>query len=255
MANSAIEAALKPITDLKNRGSELVERTLDTTHINIGGRERWISVFTGSALTFAGLKMRSLPGLLLAGVGAAVAHRGWSGHCFAYAAMNKDGRGEPTPPEAYFERGIHVAENVTIDRSPEDLYRFWRKLENLPRVMSHLREVKPLDGNRSHWVAQAPAGLSIAWDAEIINDEKNELIAWRSLPGAVVDNAGSVRFAPTADGKSTELKVTIDYIAPGGRFLSTVARLFGQSPDQEVRADLARFKQIMEAAAEIGRSA
>ena len=121
---------------------------------------------------------------------------------------------------------------MTINRTPWDLYQFWRNFENLPRFMKHLKSVKVLDEKRSHWVAKAPAGRTVEWDAEIINDEPNALIAWRSLGGADVDNAGSVRFVPGPEGRGTEVRVVIDYIPPAGRVGKWVAEALRQEPRQ-----------------------
>jgi len=139
-----------------------------------------------------------------------------------------------------------VQQVVTIKKPPEELYRFWRDFTNLPRIMDHLESVTVEDGKRSHWRARAPAGNSVEWDAEIINDEPNRVIAWRSLENASVANAGSVRFIPAADNRGTEVRVTLDYIPPAGRAGAIVAKLFGEEPSQQVKDDLRRFKSVME---------
>ena len=115
--------------------------------------------------------------------------------------------------------------------------------------MSHLKEVRVLDEKRSHWVACGPAGYTVEWDAEIINDEPNALIAWRSLEGSDVDHAGSVRFVPAPGGagdRGTEVKVVMDYIPPAGRLGALIAKLFGEEPQQQIQEDLRKFKRIME---------
>jgi uncharacterized membrane protein len=149
-------------------------------------------------------------------------------------------------PEDYFERGIHVEESMTVERSPWDLYSFWRNFENLAQFMKHVESVEVLDDKRSHWVVRAPAGTTVEWDAEIINEEPNSLIAWRSLGNANVDNAGSVRFVPGPEGRGTEVRVVIDYIPPAGRLGKWVAALFGKNPESQIREDLRRFKRLME---------
>ena len=216
--------------------------------INVGTAERIGSAAGGALLAIYGLRQRSLRGLIVAGVGAALIDRAVRGHCNIYEALNLDtAHREPARPEEYFHRGIHVQEAVTIAKSPEQLYRFWRDLRNLPRIMGHLEEVKPIDDRRSHWVAKALAGMRAEWDAEIINDEPNATIAWRSLEHATVPNSGSVRFLPAPGDRGTELHVTLDYIPPAGWIGAQIARLFGQEPGQQVREDLRRFKEFMEA--------
>ena len=141
--------------------------------------------------------------------------------------------------------GINVDTSIRIQESPERLYRFWRNFSNLPHVMSNLASVRRISPTRSHWVVKAPAGLSIEWDADIINDVPNELIAWRSVPDAMVAHAGSVRFEPTADG-GTILRIALQYDPPGGEIGHAVAALFGEDAKQKIDDDLATFKMAME---------
>jgi uncharacterized membrane protein len=142
-------------------------------------------------------------------------------------------------------RGIEVRRAITVDRPREEVYRFWRNFENLPRFMEHLESVRVLDERRSHWKARAPAGTTVEWDAEITEDRPNELIAWRALDKADVPNTGSVEFVPAPKG-GTEVRVHLHYEVPGGRFAATIAKLFGEEPAIQVVSDLRRFKQVME---------
>jgi uncharacterized membrane protein len=135
---------------------------------------------------------------------------------------------------------------VTIDKPAEELYGFWRNFENLPSFMEHLERVKVIDDRRSHWVAKAPAG-EVEWDAEIINEEPNRTIAWRSIDGSDVHSAGSVRFLDAGNGRGTDVRVTLEYLPPAGEAGRWVAKLFGEEPQQQVRDDLRHFKEHMEA--------
>ncbi len=139
-----------------------------------------------------------------------------------------------------------VTHSVTINRSPEELYQYWRNLENLPNFMYHLERVEVMDGRSSHWVAKAPAGAQVSWDAEITEDRPNERIAWRSMPDAAVTNAGSVRFERAPADQGTVVTAEIEYRPPGGAIGKTVAALFGEEPGQQMKGDLNRFKQVME---------
>lgn len=216
-------------------------------YINVPSNERWVSGLSGAALVLAGLKMRSIPGAVLILAGGAMTRRAWTGHCNVYGALGVNrAQGEGAAPEEYSSKGIHVSEAITIDKSTKELYRYWRDFQNLPRFMNYLEDVKIFDDKRSHWKAKAPAGMSVEWDAEIINDQPNETIAWRSLYPASVDSAGSVRFVAGPPGRGTEVRVTFDYIPPAGKAGWVIAKLFGKDPAMEVREDLRRFKQIME---------
>jgi len=145
------------------------------------------------------------------------------------------------------QHGVRVDETVTILRPREELYRYWRDLSNLPRIMRHLESVQTTSGNRSHWTAKGPFDLRFEWDAEIITERENELLGWRSVGESEVDTAGSVHFIPAPGGRGTEIRVELKYDPPGGQFGSQIASLLGKSPERQIREDLRRFKAVMEA--------
>jgi uncharacterized membrane protein len=211
--------------------------------INVGGMERLACAITGGALAAYGLRQRSAGGLILTLAGAALLHRGSSGHCHTYKALGIDTTRSSEAPVA---RDIHIEKSIIIDKSPEELYRFWRQFENLPRFMKHLESVSVTGLNRWHWVAKGPARTKVEWDAEVYNEKPNELIAWRSLEGADITNAGSVHFEPAPNGRGTLVKVVLNYNAPGGKISALLAKLFGQEPGQMIEEDLRRLKQVLE---------
>ena len=140
---------------------------------------------------------------------------------------------------------IHVTQSITINRTPETVYHFWRDLKNLPRFMAHLESVEVTNGT-STWRARAPAGMTVEWQAEIIQDRPNDVIAWRSLEGASVPNRGAVRFQRAPGGKGTQVHVELKYDPPGGMLTATIAKLFGEEPGQQIAEDLRRLKQVLE---------
>jgi len=215
--------------------------------INVGENERLLSLLGGGTLALAGLSRGSLGGLGLALLGGALAYRGATGHCSAYSSFGistAEPRGERTSIPA--GHGVKMETSVTIFRPVEELYRFWRNFENLPRFMRHLESVRTTNGNRSHWVARGPLDVRFEWDAEVITDATNELIGWRSLPGSTVDTAGSVHFSNAPGDRGTEGRVVLKYKPPAGKLGDAIARLFGAAPDQLIREDLRRFKSLME---------
>ena len=143
-------------------------------------------------------------------------------------------------------RDMHVTKAITVNRPTEEVYGFWRDFENFPRFMDHLESVQANGNGRSHWKAKGPAGKTVEWDAEIVEDRPNELIAWRSVPGSEVENAGSVRFLPAPGGRGTEVHVEMDYNPPAGLVGAAVAKLFGAEPAGQMTTDLRQFKQVME---------
>ena len=111
--------------------------------------------------------------------------------------------------------------------------------------MTHLDRVEIVNDTRSHWVAKGPAGTTVEWDAEMINDRRPDLIAWRSLEGADVASAGSVRFTETRDG-GTEITVRLQYEPPAGKLGAWVSALLGEDPARQIRDDLRRLKQLFD---------
>lgn len=144
-------------------------------------------------------------------------------------------------------REVHLETSIAIDRSPEELYAFWRDFKNLPLFMKNLESVIELDEQKSHWVVNGIGATRVEWDAEIYNEKENELIAWRSLENADVVNAGSVRFQKGPAGHGTYVRVTLNYNPPAGNLGASVAKLLGAEPAQLIKEDLRRLKQMMEA--------
>ncbi len=209
---------------------------------NVGTIERWGSVIGGAALLAYGLKRRSLGGAALALLGGGLAYRGLSGYCQLYRAL-----GINTAEDGGEGSAIVVEKAVSIDKSPEELYRVWHHFENLPRFMAHLKSVENTGQRRSHWVARGPLGTTAEWDAEITDDRPNELIAWRSVEGSAIPNHGRVRFQRAPRGRGTEVRVTLAYAPPLGKLGATVAKLFGEEPKQQLEDDLRRLKSLLEA--------
>jgi uncharacterized membrane protein len=214
---------------------------------HVGEAGRWASLIGGSALTLYGITHRSAArGIALTLLGSGLVYQGARKQSLLNEALGVVGRKRGVTSVAYGE-GIRVERAVTINRSPEELYRFWRHFQNLPRFMQQLESVESIGDHRSHWVAKAPAGATVEWDAEVYNERENEFIAWRSLEGADVDHAGSVYFRPAPGGRGTEVKVTLEYSPPGGKLGAAIATLLGKNPEQQIREDLRRLKQLMEA--------
>jgi uncharacterized membrane protein len=217
--------------------------------INVGRRERWISAVAAAAVAAYGLRRRGGRRLLLPIAGALLG-RAMSGRCAVNKMLGRNTALDdaPSSPVTSVGRGegVRVDERIVINRPRSDVYRFWRNFENLPRFMDHLEAVTVLDDRRSQWTAKGPAGSRVEWDAEIHNEIPNELIAWRSLPGSEVDNAGSVHFMPTDTG-DTEVRVVLRYDPPAGKLGAAVAWLFGEEPSRQVADDLRRLKQVVEA--------
>jgi len=227
---------------------------LESSRVNVGKGERWLSMVAGSALAAYGARRRDLPGGLAAAAGAALLYRGATGYCAFNERIGRDtahrGRaaiadaGSDTRVRLGGTRGVHVEADVTINRPVSEVYRFWRNFENLPRFMEHLESVSMRENGISHWVAKGPAGVPVEWDARIINEIDNRLIGWQSLEGSTVATAGSVHFEEVPGG--TQVRVHFQYDPPAGKLGAAVARWFGEEPNIQVGEDLGRLKQILE---------
>lgn len=228
--------------------SRLPRRRWDDSGINVGETERIVSAIAGVALLAVGLR-RPRWRRMLWPIGGSLIGRAVTGRSTVNYLLGRDtAGGHRTSPVASLEAGAgtRIERSVMVARPAEELYHFWRDFTNLPRFMDNLESVRVIDEDQSHWVAKGPAGMRVEWDAAIHNEIEGELIAWRSLPGADVDQAGSVHFVPVGEGM-TEVRVVLRYRPRGGKVSDAVAKLLGDDPDEQVRDDLRRFKQVVEA--------
>jgi uncharacterized membrane protein len=216
--------------------------------MNLGLVERWASIVGGVSLITYGVKKGSVAGKLLAVVGGDLVFCGATGYSPLHKALGVRPRNTGESASIPYQQGIRVDADIIIGRPREEVYSFWRKLENLPLFMRHIRSVSAIDGRHSHWVAEGPGGKNVEWNAEIINDQPNELIGWKSLPGSDVDTAGSVHFKPARGGRATAVHVELQYLPPAGAVGAALAKLMGNDPARQVREDLRRLKQAMESA-------
>ena len=216
---------------------------------NISEVERWLSMAAGVGLASYGLaKRRGVAALMFAAGGALLVRRGASGHCDTYQlfGINTAGTGQDTRQALGGSAGVNVDESITINQPVELLYRFWRNLENLPQVMRHLESVERVTDTLSRWRAKGPANTSVEWNAEIINEIPNQLIAWQSLEGSDVVSAGSVHFDDIGAGAGTRVRVRLQYNPPGGKVGATLVKLLGRDAATEIRQDLTQFKETVE---------
>ena len=210
---------------------------------NVGRTERNASMIGGAALAISGLtKLKNhkiIPGLAMMAAGSMFLYRGKTGHSNVYQAM---GINTATGEGA----GVQLEKVLTINRSPEEVYNFWRNLENLPRFMQHLDSVTVTGPRTSHWRAKGPAGVTVEWDAEMQEDQPGRRISWQSLEQADVPNEGTVEFRPAPGGRGTEVRVNIEYYPPGGAAGTIAAKVANSLNAQQIEEDLKRLKQILE---------
>lgn len=211
-----------------------------SSNINVGNTERIISTAGGALLTWYGLKKGDLLGVAVALAGSSLLFRGTTGYCPLNNAMGRN-----TAEQENIS--VEITRSLTIQKPRTELYAYWRKLENLPNFMKHLKEVRQADGKKSHWEARIPGDIgTVDWEAEVTEEKENERIAWKSLPGSQIDNAGEVRFKDAPAGRGTVVQATISYRPPAGSVGGSAARLLNPIFKQMVKEDLRRFKRLME---------
>jgi uncharacterized membrane protein len=246
--------------DSESHSQDWREERAGAPHGNVGQTERFASGLIGGGLLFRSVTrpMSPLSGIAaLAGI--ALVYRALTGYCPAYHAMgvstqDKSDTSSLGRRKVHTTRALKIEESVEIDLPAQELYAFWRKLDNLPTVMSQVRSVEILTDRKSHWVVNTlPGSPTIEWDAEIINDVKNELIGWKTLQVSSVDHAGSVQFHAIAKGR-TKVTVSLQYDPPAGPIGAAIAAIFGQAPGRKIASDLERFKQTMESQAPASKS-
>lgn len=219
--------------------------------VNVGKTERTLSGFGGAVAVGYGLSRGSLGGLVLAALGGGLIYRSVTGHCTAYnklgidTAEGEQGRtGTGTEPGA--AKTVRVRRTFTVAKPAEECYRYWRQLDNLPKFMTHLNSVKVTGDMTSHWEAKAPLGRTVAWDAEITEDQPNKKIAWKSVGEPDIENEGSVEFHKAPGDRGTLVTAEVRYNPPGGKLGATLAWLLGEEPEIQVTEDLRHFKEVME---------
>lgn len=208
---------------------------------NVGNTERLLTLLAGAALL--GYAWRSgSRGLGVASAGLLL--RGATGYCPAYGAMGVNNA--DTKDALSGSRGVHVRESIVIHAPAEEIYRFWRQFDRLPEVIPHLERVEQLDTKRSRWTAKAFDKVPVTWESEIINEVPYETIGWKTVPGESIQHAGSVNFKPAYGNNGTEVRVHLQYAAPGGRAASWLAWLAGEDPASAMRQGLRNLKRRLE---------
>jgi uncharacterized membrane protein len=205
-------------------------------------QERWAYGIAGAALLAWGMRRGPISRLLAMAVGGGLLYRLATGH----SPIDKIAEMVPEYGQGHGSE-IYVNRSVTVNAEPDEIYRFWRDFENLPRFMQHLESVQKIDDRRSRWCALGPAGTRVEWEAEVVREEQGREIAWQSLPGSTVSNRGVVTFRPAASGSGTEIEVRMEYRPPGGRIGAAVARMFGEEPQLQIEEDLERLRRMVDA--------
>jgi uncharacterized membrane protein len=225
--------------------SMIYDASTSSKPINIHESERILSVASGALVLLCALDRRPLGALMGFVVGGGLVYRGFTGHCQLYDKLGISTAPDPEMRGVAAQHGERLERQLVIQAPPEKVYKFWRELSNLPSVLTHVSSVVQLDERHSRWQAETPLGTTLEWQAEIINDEPNRLIAWQSLPGGSLSTAGSVKFEPQGSNQ-TRLSLNMKYDPPAGKVGVWVAKALGVDLLTELNDDLRALKQRME---------
>jgi uncharacterized membrane protein len=206
--------------------------------------ERWVSGLGGAAILYYGLRQNNLGRWPLAALGATLLYQGVSGNSLLdyvpvvnqMPVVSRMTSHEPTM--------LRVRKSLTVNRPAAELYAYWRKLENLPNFMNHVKTVRDLDNGQSHWVVNVIRDIELEWDARITVDRPDEMIAWETLPEATLQNRGYVKFIPTSRG--TEVSVSMEYDPPGAVVGELAGRAVKFIAEQQIKEEIRNFKRLME---------
>jgi uncharacterized membrane protein len=211
--------------------------------INVGWNERLTSATLGAFLLSSGLNnltKNPIKALAKTVLGGWLLYRGTSGHCSFYSSIGK------TKGITHTD-AVNIRTGLIVNKPKDEVYAFWRKLENLPLFMKHLSSVTEIDAKHSHWEAVIPGNIGkIKWNAEIVKEEPGYLIGWQSLPNSTINNAGKVIFHYALNGQGTELEVVIIYHPPAGDLGSGIAKLLNPVFEKLIRQDVLNFKEYIE---------
>ena len=206
---------------------------------NISTIERVLMVAAGGYLLYNALSKKN-KSLSKTSAGGAMLLRGLTGYCPVYNAIS--GSEEKSTDTS---SNVNIRVKQLINKPVEEVYNFWRNIENLPKFMSHLESVKVIDNTNSEWTAKGPAGIgSLSWSAEIVREVTNSVIGWQSLEDATIYNAGKVTFTPQGD--DTEIDIVISYHAPLGNTGESVAHFLNPYFKSLVKKDVESFKTYIE---------
>jgi uncharacterized membrane protein len=218
-------------------------------NVNVGERERWVSGIAGASLVLGGLQGRQLLNRALILGGIALINRGVTGKCGVYRKLginSAEGGHRLAIPGGLLNGTVKVQKTVTIKAEPQEVYKFWRNFENLPRFTENLFSVSETQPGLTHWRARGAGDLELEWDARIVEDTPGERISWTTVEESPVQHNGSVRFTVAPGGRGTEVKVVLRYEIPAGRLGQLVAKMLGEEPGQQLDADLRRLKMFLE---------
>jgi uncharacterized membrane protein len=209
----------------------------------LGKTERAISAVGGSLLLYLVSRKRKKESLLLL-AGGYLVYRAVSGRCPVSDVFHNNARTHPN--------NVNVRTQVTVNRPREEVYAFWRRLENLPLFMQHIESVDELDDTVSAWKISIPGGLGdIRWEAEIVREIEDTELSWKSAPGAAIRNAGKINFSDAPSG-GTRIDVMISYRAPMGVVGERLSRVLTPVFREMIEKDIAGFKQFMEDKERVG---
>jgi uncharacterized membrane protein len=229
-ATDALHSAETTLRDSMQRASHAIEPLLEASRGPWSTSTRGAAVVGGGALGLYALASRS-PLAILAGLA-------------GLTLLTRGASNRPLSELVGRHRMVDVTRSIHIDASPEKVYELWSNYENFPHFMSNVIEVRDLGNRRSHWVMRGPAGTEFRFDSVLTEQSRPRRLAWRSEPGAEIEQSGSVEFQSSRGG--TRVTVRMSYVPPAGAIGHGLAAMIGSDPERRMEQDLSRMKAVIE---------
>jgi uncharacterized membrane protein len=225
----------------------MAQQLTTQANANVGAGERLASMAVGGLLVTWAFRKRS-PATMAAGiVGADLIYRGASGHCRVYRALGVNTAASEVSGGQISSSAPEIQRSITIYRSPEELFAFWSKPENLARIMAHFAEVTPEGGDVTRWKIRGPMSPMFEWTSRQTAEEPGRQLSWQSLPGGTLATRGHVAFQPGRDNTGTEVKLWVQFEPPLGAVGEGLAKALQRFPRAIAGQALRRFKSLVEA--------
>lgn len=224
----------------------MIQEHTNTQQANVGVFERMASTVAGTVMVTRGLRKPSAGRLLFAAAGADLIYRGITGHCAIYSMLGANTATRSRSGSEIAASAPEVKRSITIGKSPEELYAFWRNPDNLAKVVAHFAEVTPQRDGILHWRVRGPLKQVFEWDSEHTEEQPNRVLSWQSLPGSSLLNQGRITFEPGPDGVGTEVTLRMQFEPPLGGIGAGLVNAFHKIPRTIAGQTLRRFKSLAE---------
>ena len=224
--------------------------------VNVHHNERLLSALAGGLALAWGLSQRSTIAKAAALIGSGLVYRGVSGHCHMYQAIGvstaDDGPERTLLPSMHAQRAAHprhfeVIRDVTIQKSPAEIYQAWKQPETLAQIMGHFAEISPVSEGIMRWTIEDPLGRSHSWDVELVEDVPGERLRWQSREGSQIIKRGTLDLRSAPGNRGTEARLHLHFERPEGLLGDVLTKVLGPVPGAAAQRALRNLRCLLEA--------